>query len=188
MVWFRRAALHILPIVLCVLASYIGDSYRTEAIFTSSYLLYSIEDFPYIQPPEPEPVVIEDRKTCNKIRGTQYYSATEREWYQDNCIVIPKLSPPKSSAQAKPLVPIPTGDIASAICSYAWPCQEALSVCQKESHCSWVYNTTGSGACGPMQTLPCVGFGNLTAHLNEAFRKWKSCQGGSFYCDWYRYW
>lgn len=83
---------------------------------------------------------------------------------------------------------VPTGSLHAAICALPWPCAEALNVCQRESGCRWVYNAQGSGACGPFQTLPCVGWMNLEAHLAEAYRKWRACNGGSFACDWYRYW
>lgn len=87
-----------------------------------------------------------------------------------------------------PAPPVAAGDIAAAICALPWPCQEALDVARHESGMRWVWNTQGSGACGPFQTLPCVGWMDLGAHLAEAYRKWKACNGGSFYCAWYQWW
>jgi hypothetical protein len=101
----------------------------------------------------------------------------------------PKPVQPTAIPPTRPPAPVvATGTMAEAICAIPWPCQEALSVCQKESGCSWVWNTTGSGACGPFQTLPCVGWGDIDAHLAEAYRKWKACGGGSFDCAWRQFW
>lgn len=103
--------------------------------------------------------------------------------------VPPTPYPAKTQAQA----PMGSGDIASAICALPWPCQEALYVANHESGIRWVFNLAGSGACGPFQTLPCVGMvvegsGDIDAHLAEAYRKWKACSGGSFQCHWYNWW
>lgn len=81
------------------------------------------------------------------------------------------------------------GSIAELICSYDWPCEEALYVSWHESgHQLWVLNYEGSGACGLFQTLPCVGYGDIEANLDEAYRKWLACNGGSFWCAWYQWW
>lgn len=58
---------------------------------------------------------------------------------------------------------------------------------EAESGSSWAVNPS-SGACGPMQTLPCVGWMNPKVHFDEAYRKWAACNGGSFYCAWYQWW
>jgi lipoprotein-anchoring transpeptidase ErfK/SrfK len=51
--------------------------------------------------PEPTATALPDRTSCAEVRGTEYHSANERQWYLANCLptptptpVIPKPSPP----------------------------------------------------------------------------------------------
>lgn len=87
-----------------------------------------------------------------------------------------------------PPAPAPMADWQSLVCSYPWPCQEALYVIRHESGGNHTAINPNSGACGLFQTLPCVGYNNLEAHLAEAYRKWSGCGGGSFQCAWYNWW
>lgn len=134
---------------------------------------------------------VEDRTNCSAIRGTAYNSEAERTFFLASCISptsTPRPISPTVIPSQKPQAPIlASGSIADAICALPWPCQEALYVAHHESGVSWAINSS-SGACGPMQTLPCVGWGDINAHLAEAYRKWINCRGGSFYCAWYQWW
>ncbi len=39
-----------------------------------------------ISTPVPEPTVLPDRTDCDEIRGTQYRSASERQYFLETCI------------------------------------------------------------------------------------------------------
>jgi hypothetical protein len=38
-----------------------------------------------VEEPRPTPTPLRDRTTCEEIRGTEYRSDSEREWFQRNC-------------------------------------------------------------------------------------------------------
>ena len=70
---------------------------------------------------------------------------------------------------------------------YPWPIEEALSIIWHESRCDPdAWNTTGSGACGLWQTLPCAGL-DPAVNTAAAYAKWLD-GGHSFYTHWIRWW
>jgi len=71
---------------------------------------------------------------------------------------------------------------------YDWPLWEVQYVMDHESFGGDPYALNrSSGACGCMQTLPCVGHGDPAANMAAAYAKWLD-GGGSFYAAWYRWW
>ena len=77
----------------------------------------------------------------------------------------------------------------AAASAYSWDMAEVAYIFENESEANpYSLNLEGSGACGCFQTLPCVGHGDAAANAAEAWRKYSACNGGSFYCDWYRWW
>lgn len=69
----------------------------------------------------------------------------------------------------------------------AWAVDEGLYVIRHESGGDPnIWNTTGSGACGLWQTLPCECI-DPECNTAVALRKWKAA-GESFYDPWLRWW
>jgi len=68
-----------------------------------------------------------------------------------------------------------------------WDYDEAMRVVAAEGgDDACQFNTSGSGACGPFQILPCSGL-SLEANVASAFAKFRD-GGGSFERHWYRFW
>lgn len=85
-------------------------------------------------------------------------------------------------------------DIRAIICSYPWPCEEALFVAGAESGMNPdVWNHQGSGACGLFQLLPCQCI-DVECNVERAYAKWDDGDGiigngqGNFERHWYRFW
>jgi lipoprotein-anchoring transpeptidase ErfK/SrfK len=71
-----------------------------------------LEVTPLPASPTPRPivtVVLPDRESCAEIRGTEYHSAKERDWYLANCIPTPTPTPvvPKPNPPAIPGADVP---------------------------------------------------------------------------------
>jgi hypothetical protein len=93
--------------------------------------------------PTSTPTRLPDRKNCDKIRGTEYRSRTERARFLDHC-VTPTPQPtatPEFVAAGRPAAPPevrrpaanPPRNIEALVCSYPWNCSWALSVMYCES-------------------------------------------------------
>ena len=87
-----------------------------------------------------------------------------------------------------------TEEIVAYICSYPWPCEEALYVSGMESGLDPnVFNHQGSGACGLFQLLPCACLG-VECNVGNAYAKWEDQDLiqdngiGGFERHWYRFW
>lgn len=93
--------------------------------------------------------------------------------------------PPAVTTAVAPPVKPQEGSIEALICSYPWPCQEALAVARAESGLHpYAYNA--SGACGLFQLLPCACV-DPVCNVEYAYRvKWLPTR--SFYTHWYAYW
>ena len=67
-----------------------------------------------------------DRQACDEIRGTDYRSPSEREWFLINCVA------PEATRQAQaPSVSLTA--LEDLVCSYDWDCAWALAVMYCES-------------------------------------------------------
>jgi hypothetical protein len=51
---------------------------------------------------QPTPTPLPDRTSCDEIRGTQYRSVTEREFFLANCIIVPTVAPTTNAGDAAP--------------------------------------------------------------------------------------
>lgn len=85
-------------------------------------------------------------------------------------------------------------EIKRYICTFPWPCEEALMVAGTESRFrADVFNWEGSGACGLFQVLPCPCV-EVTCNVGHALAKWEDQDGiqdngiGGFERHWYRFW
>jgi len=58
------------------------------------------------QPPATPPTPLPDRTDCAEIKGTDYHSSTEREWYLANCVPTP-VAPEAQAPSPSPLSPSP---------------------------------------------------------------------------------
>lgn len=119
--------------------------------------------------------------------GVAAIAADPRELWPE--AVTPEPTPTPTPAPT-PAVALATaysaGSIEALICSYPWPCQEALNVARHESGLQSIYNREGSGACGIFQLLPCVCI-DPVCNIGYAYAvKWAPTQ--SFYTHWYRWW
>ena len=87
-----------------------------------------------------------------------------------------------------PAAPVFAGSCMAAASVYDWPLWEVQYVMDHESFGGDPYALNrSSGACGCMQTLPCVGHGDPATNMAAAYAKWLD-GGGSFYAHWYRWW
>lgn len=85
-------------------------------------------------------------------------------------------------------VPRPSGGAdgwRELICSYPWPCDEAMRVSQVESGGNAYAVNPGSGACGLFGLYPCTCI-DPECNVATAFAKWVETH--SFYEHWYRWW
>jgi hypothetical protein len=81
------------------------------------------------------------RKSCDKIRGTEYRSRTERARFLDHCVTptpqptaTPRISGrPAAPPEVRRPAAAPPGNVEALVCSYPWNCSWALSVMYCES-------------------------------------------------------
>lgn len=100
---------------------------------------------------------------------------------------VPYVPPEPTQAPAPP-ARAPSGDIAALICSYPWPCDEALYVFGRESGLNPNAVNPSSGACGLAQLYPCPPGGlDPVTNLNYAWLKYVD-GGYSFGPHWYNHW
>ena len=65
-------------------------------------------DIPTVAPtatPEPEPTLLPDRTSCEEIRGTDYRSEQEHQFFTANCVPTPAPVPPTNTPLPQPAGP-----------------------------------------------------------------------------------
>lgn len=94
--------------------------------------------------------------------------------------------PSRTPAPTPPPAAAPATSLEALICSYDWPCSEALYVSGVESGGDAYAVNPSSGACGLFGLYPCECI-EPTCNVARAYAKWVA-GGRSFYAHWYRWW
>ncbi len=117
-----------------------------------------------------------DRSSCDQIRGTDYRSVSEREWFLDQCVTS---APPASAVSA---VSAQSQDWRALVCSYDWDCDWAMAVivCESGGYPN-AYNPAGPYV-GLFQILdPSASLFDPATNIAEAYWKYRSQGPGAWW-------